>query len=179
MSITITEALAELKIIKSKIDKKKSYILGNMSRQEGAKDLLEKEGGTRKVLDSEIQAVNDLQERMVKIRSAIFRANASSKVTICSVERTIADWLVWRRDVAPIVKNFETMILSQMQHVKNEAKKMNFQVVPHGDAPKNPTDVIFEVDEHALHKQSERTQEILDTLDGKLSLHNATVQVEV
>lgn len=179
MSITITEALAELKLIKSKITKKKDYILQNMTRQEGAKDLLADKGGTQAVLAAERQSINDLQERIVKIRSAIASANAGTTVAICGVTRSIADWLVWRRDVAPIVKDLERHLLAQIQQIKVEAKKMSFTVRPSGETATNPTDVLFQINENDLHETSQKTQEILDTLDGKLSLHNATVQVEV
>lgn len=177
--ITITEALAELKLIKSKIEKKKVFILGNVGRQEGAKDQMEKDGGTNAVLKSTMQAVNDLQERYVKIRSAIATANAGSIVEILSIKRSIADWLVWRREVAPMAKDLERHIMSGIQQVKGAATKQGFQVVSQNQPAQKPTDVIIEIDEKELADNSEKLQEILDTLDGKLSLHNATVNVEV
>lgn len=176
--ITLTEALAELKLIKSKIDKKRTFILQNLGRQEGAKDQLEKNGGTDKVLASEMQAVNDLMERLVRIRSAIASANASTTVDILGVKRTIADWLVWRRDVAPLIKDFERHILSGINGLKQNAKNSGFRVVNAAGEASVPTDVIICLDEKGLSETSERIQEILDTLDGKLSLHNATVQIE-
>lgn len=179
MSITITEALAELKLIKSKVEKKKNFILANVARQEGAKDQLEKSGGTTAVLAQELQAVGDLQERLVKIRTAIATANSSTSVEIGGVKRTIAEWLIWRRDVAPLIKNFEKDLAMGIGRVKAEAQRSGYQIVKNGEAASKPTDVIVEVDEMKLQQNAENTQEILDTLDGKLSLHNATVQVEV
>lgn len=176
--ITITESLAELKLIKAKIDKKKAFILQNLGRQEGAKDQLEKSGGTSAVLAAEMQAIKDLQERFVRIRSAIATANANSVVEICGIKRSIADWLVWRRDVAPIIKDLERHISSGIQGIKKGAQQSNFKVLPPNESGSSPTDVIISLDEKKLAEASEQVQEILDTLDGKLSLHNATVQLE-
>lgn len=177
--ITLTEALAELKLIKSKIEKKKAFILNNIGRQEGAKDQLLSSGGTKVVLESEMQSVRDLQERMVRIRSSIATANSNATVEIGGVKRTIADWLVWRRDVAPLIRDMEKAIAGGILHIKQQAQKSGFKIVQNNQAPEMPTDVIIELDEKKLADSSEKTQEILDTLDGKLSLHNATVQVEV
>lgn len=176
--ITLTEALAELKLIKSKIDKKKTFIMSNLGRQEGAKDQLEKSGGTPEVLKSEMQAVNDLMERLVRIRSSIASANTATSVEILGVKRTIADWLVWRRDVAPLIKDFERSVTSGISQLKNSAKSQGFRVVGNQGEAAVPTDVIICLDEKVLSEKSEHIQEVLDTLDGKLSLHNATVQVE-
>ena len=178
MTVTITEALAELKLIKAKVEKKKAFVMGNLGRQEGAKDQLEKSGGTRAVVTSELQAIGDLHERIVRIRSAIAAANSASFVEIRGVRRSIADWLVWRRDVAPMVRGLESNLASGIAQLKQKAQAQGYRVNVNANEALLPTDVIIELDEKALADKAEATQEILDTLDGKLSLHNATVQVE-
>ncbi len=177
--ITITEALAELKLIKSKIEKKQQFIFRNLGRQEGAKDQLAASGGTEAVLASELQSVGDLQERIVRIRSAIVGANSRNVVELNGVKRSIADWLVWRRDVAPIVKQIETNIATGIAQLKQNATKQGFRVLANSTQPELPTDVIICLDEKKLAEEAERTQEILDRLDGQLSLHNATVKIAV
>ena len=177
--ITITEALAELKLINSKIEKKKQFILTYLGRQEGAKDPLEKSGGSSVAIASEMQSIKDLSERFIRIRSAIASANAANVVEILGVKYSVADWLIWRRSVAPMVQGFEQSIMNGINNIRNRARQQNVNVVKPGEEAKNLTDVLIEIDEMELSKRMERTQEILDNLDGKLSLHNATVQIDV
>lgn len=179
MSYTITEALAELKLIKGKLDKKTAFITQYLGRQDGAKDPLEKQGGVAKSIAEEMQSINDLHERFVRIRSAIAAANTANNVTIGATSRSVADWLIWRRDVAPLVRGLQKGLSDKINQIRNGAKAQGWTTIKQGDTPANPTDVIIEINEKALAEASEKTQEILDTLDGKLSLHNATVQVEV
>ena len=57
-------------------------------------------GGSVSAIKRELQAIHDLEERMVRIRRAIQHANQVTNVTIGKQARSIADWLVWRRDVS-------------------------------------------------------------------------------
>jgi hypothetical protein len=61
--ITITEALADVKTIDKRIEKKKYFVQSYLVRQERLKDPLEKDGGATKVIHQERQAIQDLQER--------------------------------------------------------------------------------------------------------------------
>ena len=178
MGYTITEALADLKLIKNKADKKAAFAGSFIGRQEGVKDPNEKSGGSAKVIAEELQAIDDLHERHVRIRSAIAAANSSQTVTIGTTTRTVADWLVWRRDVAPMQKQLQSALEGTIAQIRATAKKNGVNTVGTGLATQ-PQDVVIEIDEKRLAEKGQRIQEILDTLDGRLSLHNATVQVEV
>jgi hypothetical protein len=175
--VTITEALAELKLITSKVEKKKQFIMTYMGRQEGAKDPLAKDGGSGKAIHAELQAINDLSNNFIKLRSAIASVNASTTVEVCGVTRTVADWLTWRRSVAPMEQGFQQSLVNQISGLRNKARQSNFRTVTHESEAKDPTDVIIELDEKHLSQEIEKTQEMLDKLDGKLSLHNATTKI--
>lgn len=175
--ITITEALAELKLLKSKVQKKQSFILTFLCRQEGLRDPLDKSGGSEKEIASEIQAVNDLLGRYTKLRTAIANANAATAVEINGVKNTIAEWLVWRREVFPLTQSFLT---AQVNHIANIRKQVQQQL----GQPQPGTDPAFfqlkvNVDEKALSDTLEKLNDTFNTLDGRLSLHNATCAVEV
>lgn len=178
-TLTITEALAELKMITSKVEKKKQFILTYLGRQDGAKDPFEKDGGTRKLVEAELQAIRDLSNNFIVVRSAIAAVNATTTVDVLDVSRTVADWLVWRRNVAPMDKGFQQSLVNAISSLRNKARQSNFNVVASESAATSPTDVIIELDEKALSEGIEKTQEILDSLDGKLSLHNATVKITI
>src|SRR5215831_611359 len=98
--ITITEALAELKTIDKRIEKKREFVLSYLLRQEMFKDPLEKDGGSVSAIRREMQSIVDLEERRITIRRAVQQANERNSVMVGKQTRTIADWLVWRREVA-------------------------------------------------------------------------------
>ena len=85
-SISITRALVELKTLDSRIQKKidtsvyVSYKGQFHQPADGVKDAL-----------ANYQSANDLIERRKKIKSAIITSNATTKVTICGQEMTIAE----------------------------------------------------------------------------------------
>ena len=177
MPIMITEALAEIKTIAKRIEKKQAYITANLARQEGAKDPLEKGGGSVAVLTQERQAVADLQTRIIALRCGIHLANDATSVTIGDDTRTISDWLTWRREVAPQVKTFLGGLSIGLKGLRDNAKRQGFSVVPASGPTSAPTDIIVNIDEAALAAEVEKLEFTLGTLDGQLSLKNATVPI--
>ena len=175
---TITEALAELKIIGKRIEKKREFILTYLIRQEIFKDPLEKDGGTASAIQRELQSVHDLEERAVSIRRGIQQANESTTITVGKQTRSISDWLVWRREIAPKQQQFLTSVRGQIDLARREAAQK-------GRSPSaNPTetksnDLVVNINEQDLTREIESLEEILGTLDGQLSLKNATVLIDV
>lgn len=177
MSITITEALAEIKTIGKRVEKKQEFVFGNLCRQEGAKDPLEKDGGSSVVLIREQQSIVDLQTRVIALRRGIQRANDSTSVSIGDDTRSISEWLTWRRDVAPKRKEFLNKLSSGLKGMRDNAKRNGFNVVASVGSPSAPTDIIVNLDEGDLAAQIEKMENILGSLDGQLSLKNATVMI--
>lgn len=175
---TITEALAELKTIGKRIAKKRQFVGDYLVRQEQLKDPLEKDGGSPAAIQRALQAIADLEERQVDIRRAVASANSETKVTIKGVTRTIADWLVWRREVAPQRQGFLNQLRTSIQGVRDEARRKGLMTVA-AEAAAKPGDVIVNIEEGRLAEQAEELEEILGRLDGELSLKNATTTVEV
>ena len=175
--VTITEALAELKTIDKRVQKKREFILSFLLRQEMMKDPLQADGGAVSAIKREQQSIGDLLERKVAIRRAIQTANAVMFVVIGNDKRTIADWLVWRRDVAPLKQQFFNELRGRIEATRQEAQRKGVQVV-NGEAQK-PTDIIVNVNEQELAKQIEAMEETLGVLDGQLSLKNATMTIDV
>jgi len=176
--ITITEALAETKTIRKRIEKKQEFVLQNLYRQERIKDPLEKNGGSAKVLASERQAISDLEQRLVKIRTAISAANTANSITINGQTKTIEEWLVWRRDVSDGQVDFMEQLNRTIQRARSEAQRKGAAVTKAGEEPE-PNDVVVSIDEQDLAKDIEGIEETLGTLDGQLSLKNATVMVTI
>ena len=176
--MTITEALAETKTIDKRISKKREFITGYLFRQDALRDPLAKEGGSVVAIGEARQAIGDLETRLVAIRTAIARANTDEHITVNGMDRSIAEWLVWRREVAPGMQSF----LGQLRHafvgVRSEATKKGLAISEPGEA-KTSNDIVVNVSEIKLAEEIEALEETLGVLDGQLSLKNATVMVDI
>lgn len=179
--MTITEALAEIKLIDAKLEKKRTAVRTYITRQEQMKDPLLLQGGSFEYIKRERQAITDLENRKVALRRAIARANEATEVTIGGETRSIADWLVWRRDVAPGRQLFLTQLWQGIDAARRDAQQRGYMVVDGStnSTTSKPGDVAVNLDVVALGTEVENLVEILGNLDGQLSLRNATVQVEV
>lgn len=177
MSITITEALAEIKTIAKRIESKKVFILSYLGRQDAVKDPLEKDGGSPQAIVRERQAVADLETRVVNLRRGIQRANDATIVSLEGIVMPISDWLAWRRDVAPGRKQFLGELRSRLTQVRDQTKRQGASVISAGGTAEKPTDVVINIDEQALAKDIEQLENILGQLDGQLSLKNATTPI--
>ena len=175
---TITEALAELKTIDKRIEKKREFILSYLLRQEIFKDPLEKEGGSVSAIRRELQSIHDLEERRIGIRRAIQLANQTTMVTVGKQTRSIADWLVWRREVAPRQTQFLASIRMKIEQSRQEAVRRGAGLASNTETAR-PSDVIVNINEQDRAREIEAMEEALGQLDGLLSLKNATIIIEV
>ena len=129
---TITEALAEIPTIEKRIEKKSEFILNYLYRQSAVRDPHEKDGGSSTLIHRELQAIHDLQERIIKIRSAIQKANAENTITILKETKSIVDWLTWRREVAPEQQSFLKEMTSKINAMRQQAIRQGVGVTDNG-----------------------------------------------
>lgn len=176
MTQTITEALAEIKTLGKRVAKKREFVQTYLARQDALKDPLIAEGGSPVAIKSALQGIADLEERIVTLRAAIAKANASCNISIGGENHTIADWLTWRREVAPQQQQFLSQLRARIDGVRQQALSKGFGVVAAtatiGET--KPTDVLVNISEMALAAAMERLEAMLGDLDGQLSLKNAT-----
>jgi len=177
MSLTITEALAEIKTIGKRLESKRASVAQYLARQDMVRDPMEKEGGSQQFIQRERQAIGDLGERIVTLRRGIQRANDETTLTVGETARTISEWLVWRRDVAPGDQKFLTTLRGGINNIRTQAHNQKANVVQSG-VPAQPTDVIINISEADLAREIEDMEDVLGTLDGRLSLVNATTQIK-
>lgn len=179
-NLTITEALAELKTLDKRIAKKREFIGQYVIRQEQFKDPLLAQGGSPAAIVAERQSLADLESNAIAIRAAIQHTNSVTQVTVGSTTRSITQWLIWRRDVAPGQQQFLSTLRQTIQKYRNEAQRIGASVhtAAATDAAQ-PKDIIVNLDERALADEAEALENTLGTLDGLLSLKNATVTIEV
>ena len=174
MDITITEALAEVPTIAKKVSKKQQFVQDFLSRPAAVRDPHEKDGGSAELIRRELQAIADLEQRLIAIRSGIAQSNAVTKITIGATIRTVADWLTWRREVAPVQQMRLNGMANTLRTLRNKAQQQGVKVA---ENPEGFTDYIININERDLADQIEALETTLGALDGQLSLKNATTTI--
>jgi L-lactate utilization protein LutB len=174
--------LAEIKTIGKRLEKKRAAIGSNLARDSRLKDPLT---DSVEYVRSERQAVADLEARVVSIRTAIQKSNLDTKATINDKTMSVAEWLTFRREVAPGRQAF-------LNQINMGIKQMREKVIREGgrvtsgvasataivEANKPTVEVIIHLDEKSLLEEQEAMEKTLGDLDGKLSLLNATTVIE-
>lgn len=173
---TITEALAELKVIDKRILTKQEFIAQHVLRNEAMRDPLEKDGGSVSAITSALQSIHDLNEQKIKIRRAIQDVNGRTTITVSGTTRPIADWLVWRRDVSGQALQFLRGVSQGIEQQRKQALARGFKLSDPDAA--GTGDIVVNMNEQHLSDQIEEMEAVLGTLDGQLSLKNATVMIE-
>ena len=179
--MTITEALAEIKVIEKRVAKKREFVNSYFGRQQIVRDPFEAKGGSAVLVPAEQQAIADLLEERIRIRGAIQMANYSNTITIGRVTRSIGAWLTWRREVAPTEQQLVADLRARIDGARKNATQRGGSVVPVG-APatgekSDESNLVLNVDEKRLTERAEEIESSLATLDGLLSLKNATIVI--
>jgi hypothetical protein len=179
-NITITEGLAEIKTIGKRIETKDAQLQGYLYRDARLKDPMEKAGGSEAYINSELQAIGDLQKRVIALRTAIQQANMNTDLTLADEKMSVYEWLIWRREIAPLRKMRLDNIWRVLQMARSNAQKAGFNVVAAAAAVQGnaePKDIIVNIDEKEVAAERENLEKILGDLDGRLSLLNATTMI--
>lgn len=204
--MTIHRALAELKLIDSRIEKGINSVEPTGLMQDGKlvngfykKDEFEKEANAK------LQSVTDLIDRKNAIKSAITKANGTTMVEIAGKQMTISDAINYKT-----VIGFKKLLIKQLVNKHNQAKaqveKNNKQVddnalrlaeaalqkdnvkINDGDAvaitePYLKKNRFSLVDPLGIEKLSVKLQEEVDEfeaeVDAVLSEINALTQIEI
>ncbi len=177
--MTITEALAEIKTLGKRITAKRQFIGQYLARQEALKDPLVNEGGSPETLKRERQAISDLETRIVKIRTTIQSSNLMSMLTVGNSTRTVAEWLTWRKEIAPGTQGFLRQLSSSIEGARKQALAKGISVVTVAANAQAPSDLIVNIDEKQLGADIEALETTLGGLDGQLSLKNATTTITI
>ena len=180
-TLTITEALAEINLLNKKITSKEQTIMANLSLAAHLPDPFKHDGGAQEFINKELQAVGDLQERLVRIRAAIAHANLENTITLGEQTRSIFDWLTWRREVSQKQVGFlREVVRTVKEHQDKEMRSPScYKLEEDGVEKVKIVKFLYPVDYAVNLKKQEKLNDILEELDGKLSLKNATITVEV
>lgn len=172
----ITEALAEVNLLTKKINEKQTFCKTLLVRKEHQEDPHSSNGGSSEVYRKEVQALHDLRQRLIEIRSKISQANLKTKLKIGDSEKTIFEWLTWKREVYPGKIEFYKEILSGLLQAQNYEKSRP-EVYTDKDGNQILAKNIYNVGVGDIQKVVESTEETFMKLDGQLSLLNATIDI--
>lgn len=177
MVMTITEALAEIKLITNKLMKKKEWCVTNVVRFKHAPDPYADKGGTKVVMSQELQSIEDLEGRIAAIRTAIMKANLENTADVMGTTKTIYEWLVWRKEIASNKRSFLQQIYST---AKNSVDRhaASPQVCKSESGVVTLVEMEVNVDYGDYNNKAAYVLEVFDKLDGILSLKNATITIE-
>jgi hypothetical protein len=179
--ITITEALSEINLIKKKVTGKRAQIQQMLIRATHIPDVYEKEGGSKAFIEREMQAIADLNLRLIRIRSEISHANLETQITLSegafTLTQSIHDWLIWKRE---LVKEQLQFVNSVNTTVKLHIDSVSKQPQVYKDEEGNIHLVKSEVNIHypSWVAQQASLNALFEKLDGQLSLKNATVTID-
>lgn len=176
--MTITEGLAELKTLAKRVEKKREFVMQHAFRTEAIKDPLESDGGSKVAITQARQAIHDLNERRISIRQAIAESNARTEATVLGDSRSVAKWLIWRREHADQDGAFITGLVRATADIRKKAMEKGSALVEVGGSAQR-NDIVVHFSESDAAKERERHEELLGTLDGVLSLLNATTFIDV
>lgn len=179
-ALTITEALSNKKLLAGRIDTKRQFIERYLTRPSTVKDPLEKDGGSQGAIQRALQSVRDLEDNLISTMEAIHAANAATVVEIDGIRRTVANWIVWKDAVAPKYLTFLQSLVNSVSRTRdpNYLTTLRRQLQSTADATED-LKLEVNIDEAWLSKELERVQSLLQKVDGRLSLVNATTQVTV
>ena len=124
-----------------------------------------------------MQAIGDLQIRLVNIRAAIQAANVANTITVNGTTDTIANWLVWRREIAPKAQTFYASLTGRINQLRQAATRQGVAVKEADAGVTN--DYIVNLNEKELAKAIEDMETVLGMLDGQLSPKNATIKLDI
>lgn len=172
--ITITEAFAELKLITKKIAKKRETILQNLTRMEHVKDQF---GDTPKMVEAELQSIQDHETRFVRIKAAMSKANLENEITVEGETKSIYAWILWKRDIADNSLGFVNTAIRTVDAAVKRAETQP-QVIKTDTGEISVTKLVVNVDPKKMLSGSELTTQKLERLDGQLSLKNATIKIQ-
>jgi hypothetical protein len=160
-SLTITQGLREVKTLHDRIAKKRQFVNDHLVRQADRRDPLENDADHPSALARDLQAIGDMELRILTLRRQITIANLQTQVTIGDRTMSIFEWIIWKREIAPF----------ELEHLQAMGQSLN--------AVMNKLDIRFNFSVLALQEASDRLTRDLGELDGLLWTANATTLIDV
>src|SRR5690349_8695386 len=174
-TITVAEALARIAAYRRRIDAKQNLVDAYLLRQASYRDPLGAAGGTAAALAAERDSLRALEEQTILLRRRVQNAYEAAPITFGNRTRSLADWLVWRREVATRRLNFLNALSRRIERARARAARQGGRDL----SAAGKADIVVHLNEQELAQESETLAELVGYLAGQLALKNATLTVEV
>jgi len=203
MKLTVTEAIAKVKVLEKRIKKEKQKLevgkivkaieVGNQENKNYVKEL-----------EAKFQSINDLADNYMKLKAKIAESNASTKIKVGNMEMTVVEALERKNKLSDEI-NFWEGLLSSYNELIDRVEYNNERVLEtinqmleakfSGESKTSAKDAVelkeqlYNADKYTLltsdkvvkgikNKVDELT-EFAEQIDTKLSIVNATTYIEV
>ena len=174
----ITEAMSEIKLFAKKIASQRDFVLRNLKREDRIRDPFEKDSTTQEAMvKAALQSISDNEKNIVAYRFAITKANMDKVVELEGMSMSVAEWLIWRREVLPLRKQLLGTLANQIANIGVEQQAARRQFPGRDDEQVMPTNYIINVSDKWLILEIEKLDAIEQRLDGQLSMLKANVEV--
>lgn len=170
VEVPITKALSRVGTIQARLNARTQNVLAYACRSEKHTDPIKEEGGSPAYVRKNLDALRDLENNLVTIRSAVQRANFDNRLTVCGQTRTVQQWLNWRQEVLPHRKAFLETLLTR---VESERRQLGLR------GQKEAEDLHVNFPEEKMREELTTLIDIENTLDEELSVYDATVMVKI
>lgn len=186
MEISITRALAELKLLDSRITRGIDTITFVACNKKSAKNVNGRV--TKEEFDSSVkssfQSITDLIERKKLIKSAIVESNAKTIVVINKKEMTVADAIErknnieYEKDLLDEMKNQLRRAVSNMESRNQEVDMKLNKLLETMLGSDNAKNVDKETNEFAVSYRNDNEYEIIDPLGIDLVIKKFEEEIE-
>jgi len=178
--LMIAQAMNEVKLAEKKIQSSLEFILRNLLREEDRRDPFAKDGTTQEAMvKSALQSIQDNEKRIVSLKLAINKINLETSLTVESMSATIAEWLIWRRDILPPQKQRLQALVQRMTAALGEPSIAARRTAAAAGVQFEKVQIIVNLSEKDLMAAIQKLDTIEERLDAMLSMANATTPIEV
>jgi len=179
--LTISEALAELKILGDRLAMNAKFVLDHVARDERQRDPFEREQSTAAAqIAQRMDSSRDLRARAVALRRAIALKNFEVRVEIEGVTRSVGEWLIWRREIAKGYGAELAALVGHIERLQSTVAQQNLRMrTDNTGSSGEPVRLALMLGLAELQTLREQHQSTLGVLDGRLRVVNATTTIEV
>jgi hypothetical protein len=175
--IKISEAMSEIKLFVKKISNQREIVLRHMIREDFRRDPFDRDGSTQEVqVKAALQSIKQLEENIVTYRAAITQTNMAKNLTLEGITMSVAEWLIWKREVLPIRKNLLAAMSTQVKQAMSSTPTVRTSR-PGVETQDVQSKYVFNVSDKWIAEEIQKLDTIEERLDGQLSLFNATTDV--
>lgn len=188
-TMTIARGLTRLKTIKAQLSRialeigqygvwndKKRHPYGDNNVE-----LKKNHNQAKEKILSLFQQYDDLVEEFVKIKTAIEKANISTKIVVAGKVMTISQALMYKREVESLVRDIVRNYDVAVDRATKSVNDYNSRLSGLGEEDKEAVmaDILYLVPQEKMEEKKKFLMEFLEEVDGTLNEVNAVTEIVI